>query len=323
MRLDAAGSLAPTGTSIDTGDCPERVAFAPDGRLALVLHSNSHDPMAGTQTVVALANDAAGAVKIVAELKELSKTNPHDVAFSGDGRKAYVSDFDIEGKGGVHVLDVAPGCGVSYSKKIPLAVPTALQVLPGDAHAIVIGGKDPLDVAVLDLTAGTVAAQYDLFSDFVDAQSIGLSPDAKRLLVPNASPFSSLADQVTVLSLTTAGGVPVPAVQMVMANVPEPSGVAYSPDGTKALVTNFSKNRATWLDVAAGGSISLGGTVTGIPLADRVSTLRRGPNAGLVLVTAVTDIHLLQFGASSVTSKGKVSLGSGNGAIAGDVAVEP
>ncbi|MBI5536357.1 MAG: hypothetical protein HY898_26790 [Deltaproteobacteria bacterium] len=323
LRLDVDGQLTDTGASLDVGDCPERVRFAPDGRLALVINNNSHDPQAGTQSVVALRNDAAGKVVMAAELKQLAGANPVDIAFSPDGKKAYVADYNIEGQGGVHVLDVTPGCTASYVKKIPVTTPKATQVLPGDSFAVVLGGKSPIDTVVIDLAKGSVVKEYDLFSDFVDSQTLSLSPDGKVLIVPNSSPFSSLADTVSTVAIDSSGAAPVPSLQATLSGVTEPTGVAFSPDGLRVVVSNFSGDKVSWLKLAAQGTLSVEGSIASVPLAGFLTMLQRGPNAGLVLVTSVTSVRMLRLTDTGMEDKGALSIGAGAEAITGDIAIEP
>ncbi len=322
VRMDADGALTDTGETLDVGDCPTRVRFAPDGRLAFVIVSNSHNPGAGMQRVVVLRNDAAGNVSIVTELAEFSGTNPIEVSFSLDGTKAYVPDFDMS-TGGVHVIDVIPGCTATYKKKIDMPLPHNVQPLPGGKYAFVMGNKDPLDSALIDLETETVVDDYDLFSDWTDSYTVSLSPDGKYLAVPNSSPFSSLAETVATIELDTSGAKPVPTLAFTLPNVTEPTGVLWSPDGTKLLVSTFSGNKVHWMNAGAGGELSVGGTLTGIGLASYVSMVERGKNKGLVLVTSVTSIHALRFTASGIEKSTELSFGSGNGAIPNDVAVEP
>jgi DNA-binding beta-propeller fold protein YncE len=322
LRLSADGALTDTGDALEIGDCPRRVAFSPDGRLALVVINNDHD-FDGQRGVAVLRHHADGALEIVRYLDELSEGNPEEVFFSPDGARAYVLDFNIAGEGGVNVLDVEPGCDVQLGGFIDVALAQALAEVTSTGHLVGSAGQSPTDLSVLDLDAMAVAADYDLFSDFVSAESVALSPDGGLLLIPNASPFSELANQVTALALSVVNGAPIPTVVNTLTDIYEPSGVRFSPDGSLALVTNFSGNTVTWLDVGADGVISVGGVLPGVPLADRVDMLTRGPLTGWVLVTAVTEIATLRFTSDGLERMGGLNLGEGNSAIIGDVAVEP
>lgn len=321
LRLDAQGKLADIGKSLDVGDCPLRVRFSPHGRLALVAVSNTHEP-ANTQRIVVLRNDAAGNVNLAGELSEFAGTNPTEVKFSSDGTRAYVTDYDVS-DGALHVMDVEPGCGAKYRKKIPMQVPQNLALLPGDKYAFVMGDKAPADAAIVNLESESVIAHHDLFPDFVYAYSLALSTDGKQLAIPNSSPFSSLAQAVATVRFDAVSGVPVPKVVGSAGGLVEPTGVQWLADGSKLLVTTFSGNSVAWLEAGSTGDLSPGGKVTGIDLAGYTSMLTRGPNAGLVLVTSVTSIFVLRFSSAGVTKVAELSLGSGNDAIANDVAIEP
>ena len=322
LSLSPQGALSDTGDALEIGDCPQRVAFSPDGRLALVVFNNGHD-FDGQRGVAVLRHHPDGALEIVRYLDELSEGNPEDLFFSPDGARAYVLDYNIAGEGGVSVLDVTPGCDAQVAGFIDVALPQALAELTSTGHLVGVAGQNPSDVSVLDLDDMAVAADYDLFSDFVSAESVALSPDEGLLLIPNAAPFSALANQVTALAFSIVNGVPIPTVVNTLTDIDEPSGVLFAPDGGQALVTNFLGNTVTWLDVGADGVISVGGVLPGVPLADRVAMLRRGPLRGWVLVTAVTELVSLRFTGDGLERTGGLELGEGYGAIIGDVAVEP
>lgn len=322
LRLDAEGKLTDTGNTLDVGDCPQRVHFSPDGRLAFVIVANHHNPGLGLQRVVVLRNDGQGNVSIVSEMPEFSLTNPIHVAFSLDGKKAYVPDTDLN-SGAVHVIDVVPGCSATYAKKIPMPLPNQILPLPDGKHAIVIGNKEPDDVAIVDLVAETVVSNHDLYEDWTDAYSIALSPDGKYLAVPNSSPFSSLANTVSTLEIDSSGATPVPKLAYMLQNIDEPTGVAWALDGSKLAVSTFSGNSVKVLNAGADGVISVGSTITGIGLAGYMSMLSRGPNAGLMLVTSVTSVFTLRFTASGMEKMGEFSFGSGYDAMVNDVAIEP
>jgi DNA-binding beta-propeller fold protein YncE len=320
LRLDSQGVLSQTGTQIEVDDCPKRIVFSPDGRLVIIASYNDHvapHPM----SVKVYRHDAAGSLTFVQKIDGLDGTAPEDIAFSHDGRKALVTDFDSQG--GVHVLNVEPGCAVSYVTKILVWAPTSVAVLPGDDFAVTVGGQDPKDFAVLDLDTNTVAAHHDLFGGFVDAAYLALSPDGKGVLVPSGNPYSDVGNTLFVLKIDYSVAIPIPSVNAVLAGVNSPEGVLYSPDGTKAMVTNVEDNKATWYNVAADGKLTAGGSITGMSLADRVAMLSRGPNAGTVLVGALSDIHVLKFTPTGVQKLQKLSFGGGFDAMTGDVAIEP
>jgi len=327
-RLDAQGTITATGQTIDVGDCPQRVSFSPDGRLALVVVANGHDPAAGMQRVVVLRNDAKGNVTIAGEMPEFSLTNPTEAVFSLDGTKAYVPDTDKK-DGAVHVIDVVPGCSASYSKKISMPLPSRILPLPGGKYAILLAGKDannvddPNDVAILDLQSETVISNLDLFEDWTDAYSVSLSPDGKYLAVPNSSPFSSLMDTVSTLAIDTSGAQPTATLAYTLQNITEPTGVQWSPSGTKLAVSTFSGNKVQVLNAGANGVLSVGPAISGISLASYISMIKRGPNTGMFLVTSLTSVVVARFTDAGAEEVSEFSFGSGYEAMVNDVAVEP
>jgi len=326
LRLDAAGVLSGPGTVIDVGECPTEVAFSPDGRLALVL-LNTGDPQAGTRGVAVLRHHANGSLEPVTVIAELAFRAVESLAFAPDGAHAYVTDGNIQGEGGVHVLDIVPGCTATYGRWIDLHHSSAIAMLPGGAYAAVMAGpvyNDDRSLAFVDLAAEGVAGHHVLFGDFVSAYTIGVHPGGRYLAVPNSSMFSDLANTLTVVTLTAApGAAPQPAITQVVEDVETPTEVIYSPEGDRVLVTSFEGDRVRWWDVGGDGSLSGGGTITSVPLADRADMLRRGPNEGLVLVTAVTEVQTLRWTADGLVRDARLDLGEGSEHIVQDVAIEP
>ncbi len=330
LRLQPDGTLVTTGTVLDVGACPTRVVFSPDGRLALVVNSNDH-AWAGDRSVAVVRHHGDGSLELVNELKEFAWQAVEDVAFSLDGTHAYVTVDDVideesGAQGGVHVLDVVPGCTATYHGWIPLHHASSITMLPDGLHAAVIAGpvyNDPKDLAFLDLESETVAGQTANFSDFVTAASLAASPDGKALLIPNDSPFSDLGNTLTRASLSLVDGVPVPSLTQVLTDIETPTEVMYSVDGSKVLATSFEGDSVYWFHVGADGSLSTGGTLSGIGLADRADMLRRGPLAGYVVVSSVTAIGRLRVTDTGVEKLAKLPLGDGSDKICGDIAIEP
>lgn len=329
LILDEAGALATTGEIYEVGACPKVAEFSPDGRLLIVL-TIDNDPQAGTRSAVVYRHHADGSLTRVRIIDVFATRAIADLSFSPDGTRAYITDENIEGEGGVHVLTVDPGCDAQYKGWIDLHHASSIAVLPGGAHAAVMAGpsyNDDHDIAFLDLASETVAARYDRFSDFVDDYSIAVHPDGGSMVVPNASMFSDLANTVTVLGLSYETGTPVPTVLQVLEDVAEPTDVRYSSAGDKLLVTNFSDNTVRWFTVDGAGLLSEGGTITSVPLADRTSALSRGPNDGLILVSAVTRLVTLRFTEAGMIREATLDLAegleSGIPVMIGDVAIEP
>lgn len=318
----ATGELERPGERWDVGDCPQRVAFSPDGRLVLVITNNGHDPQAGTQSVVVLRHGADGMLEDIRRLEQFSLRNPSDVVFSHDGSRAYVTDFNIEGEGGVHVLRVEPGCDAEYDTWWSLPLAQVMVVLPGDRYAFVVGGQNPNDSAVVDLQTGAVTP-YDLFSDFVSAYGVALSPDGTLAAVPNASLYSDLANTVATVRLAEGPEGPSPVLVDILENVKEPSDIHFDETGAHLAVTTFTGNSVDQLALAEDGTLSTGGSVGSISLADRIAGVHRGPLADRFLVTAVTAIHVLRFTEDGIVQDSVLPLGEGSENMCGDIAVEP
>jgi len=65
------------------------------------------------------------------------------------------------------------------------------------------------------------------------------------------------------------------------------------------------------------------GTIGSVPLAARADMLKRGPNAGLVPVTSVTELQAFRWRASGLVRDARLNLGEGSEQTVADVAIEP
>lgn len=321
FTFSEVGSFLRLNDRVEVGDCPIKVKFSPDGLFLFVIVNNGHNPQAGTQAVVVLKKNIGGKFVVYKEFSEFSKQNPEYIAFKRDGNKVFIADFDIEGNGGIHIITKDNENWI-YKKEIPIALPKAMVVLPDDRFMVVVAGKEPYDIAVLDIEREEIVSQYDLFNDFVDALGIDVTPDGKYIVIPNSSPYSELGNTLSILRVSYSDGIPTLSLESILSNVNEPSASLFTTDGKYLVVTNFSKNY-TSLYAFNDGKLDLLNRVTSMSLADAMTTIRKGDFKDYFFVNALLDIHILNIQDNQLIRVLRFSLGSGNENMLGDIDIEP
>ncbi|MGC9044749.1 MAG: hypothetical protein ACP5KG_12945, partial [Myxococcota bacterium] len=238
------GLLSRTDMRMDIGDCPVKVRFSPDGKFLFVILNNNHNPQAGTQSVVVLKKDLQGRFQVLKEFAEFSGENPEYIVFKRDGSKAFVVDFNIEGEGGIHIIKRENEDWI-YEKEVMLALPKAMVILPDDRYAIIVGGKDPEDMAIMDIEREEIVAKSDIFSDFVDSLGLDVTSDGRYLVVPNSSPYSEIGNTLSIVEVDYSTDIPSLVLKQIVSNINEPSASLFTSDNKYLVVTNFSKNYTT------------------------------------------------------------------------------
>ncbi|GEM_PF-2262430 len=315
------GILVRPDQRIEIGECPTKVKFSPDGRYLFVITNNSHNPQAGTQRVFVFEKNNENKFSVVKEFDQFSLQNPEYIVFNHSGDKAYVVDYNIEGEGGIHILEKGFN-GWEYKNEVMLALPKAMVVLPDDRYAIIIGGKDPNDTAVMDLVNEKIIAQYDLFSDFVDALGPGITSQGDYIAVPNSSPYSEIGNSLGVIKIEYISQKPVPSLKNILKDVNEPSAALFTSDDKYLVVTNFSKNY-TSLYSFANESFNYITNLTSMPLADTMTVLRKGAFKDYFFVNALSDIHILKIENNQLLRVQKMTLGDGYQNMLWDIDIEP
>jgi hypothetical protein len=212
---------------------------------------------------------------------------------------------------------------------VALRLTHAVSLLP-DGRMLLIGGQATFDAATEDLddtrlfdvagAAPTEVAAFDLWDDFIDVARIDASPDGRFAIVPNQSPFSTQGGKAMTLRISgdtveSRGFLELPAA----------TEAVFSPDGSQALVSQFDEDKVSIVAVDD-GTFTVTGSITGIGLADQMATVRRGTNAGLVLVTSVDqngNVAIVKFTADGAVDVAQTPLGEGNTSIPGAIAVQP
>jgi YVTN family beta-propeller protein len=156
-------------------------------------------------------------------------SNPNNIAFSPDGKKAYVTD-SVEF--GVHVIDVATNTIDTFI--LLSGAPTAIAIAPDGKTAYVVGFTTT-DFMPIDLTTNTALLPFQVAESF----DLAIAPDGKTAYVAGF-----FANEIIPVNLATqALGTAIP--------INMPIGITITPDGATAFATNFSNNLVLPINLAS------------------------------------------------------------------------
>jgi YVTN family beta-propeller protein/VCBS repeat-containing protein len=268
------------------GFTPYVVAFSPDGGLAYVTNSTGVSVIdTATHTIV----DADPVTPGVDPIR--FNFTPYGVAFSPDGGFAYVTNSN-----GVSVIDTATHTVIDADPAtpavdaIPVGTPLAVAFSPDGSFAYVTheGGGT---VSVIDTVTHTVI-DTDADTPAVDAIPVGSGPglvafsrDGSLAYVTNAN-----SDTVSVIDTATHTVVDINPATPGVDGIPVgsyPTGVAVSPDGSFAYVTNSYSNTVSVISLGA----NTPPVVNGDPTIDSIN-----PASGVVSGSLnVTDTEALSY----------------------------
>jgi YVTN family beta-propeller protein len=167
--------------------------------------------------------DTAGAGKFVQNITV--GTSPVDVAFTPNGKMAYVTNASDNT---VSVIDVKTS-SVKGGPITGLDEPYGINITPNGDTAYVL---DVDSVGVIDAKTNTVTTSIDL-SSYGNATGyfMGMTPDGKYLYVPVDNFPNSLGALVVIRTVTNLVTLPAPAAQL----GDEPTAIAISPDNANHL----------------------------------------------------------------------------------------
>lgn len=327
LSLAMSGAPVDDGMLLDVGTRPIRIAFTPSGTLALVLGEDG--------TMVSVATDSVTSLSIKDTIT-LFPAGFEDLVITADGRTAYAIGSDVGAQSGVSTVHI--GCDGTLTRDdgafLNIRLAESLALIPGsnDQRAVLLGGQtvfEPVDNNDLRLIERTGSGwnelgAFDIYTDFIDAGKIGISPDGTLVLIPNGSPFSNEGGHVVLVGISGN----------ILSEVDRYTGLddareaIFAPDGRTALVSQLQPGRVAVIsDLGAGLEVST--TVTGIGLADQMVMIGRGMLSGRVYLPSIDpqggpNIAMLSIDAPGVVSDlGQFELGGGSENIAVAIAVTP
>jgi YVTN family beta-propeller protein len=196
---------------------------------------------------------------------------PVGVAVAPDGKLVYVSSFF---EGTISVIDTSTNTVTNIFSLGARSNPTMLAITP-DGNNLYVVDQSRLTVSVVSTATGSVVATVPVN----DASAVAITPDGSRVYVQGVSSSFSPVDVIDTATNTVIASIPVPGiVSFGIADTPNgrniyvtggftanvsviststntvtatisdpgrPEGIAISPDGSRAYVTNLENPAAT------------------------------------------------------------------------------
>jgi hypothetical protein len=223
--------------------------------------------------------------------------------------------------GGIKWLDLAMETPVVDESFVSVHVPSGLALSPERDWAVVFGGEivdDTNDMAAIPLSSAGFgeATFFDHWADSTHMYGSAFSPDGAYVAAGNYSAFASDADKVQLFGFDAGDVTALDDVE-----VYTPSDSAFSDDSSTLYVSAFEDNKVEVYSITDDELTPIQ-TVTGLPLADDIVPIRRGPLANHILVGILSDIVLFEVDEDgTLTEVSRVSLGDGTEAIISGFAV--
>lgn len=323
LTLSAAGELSRPGTTFTMGRANYgRVAFTPDGELGFAAQED------GSLGVFRVSN---GEVEVLHAAYDGS-FYAHDVLMAPEGDHLIVLDVNFPNNGGgLYRVDIGcDGTLVDRGKVTESRLAYAGAWLDGDLVLAVRdlpGAPAAHHVARIGWPTSALLSSSVAFPDD-DAITAGFATtrNGAHVLVGDNSGFASVPNRVAVVKTVDGLG----AVQ-VLPDIEDPFAIATSPSNDAAIVVSGFGDAIFVLDYDpsnASAPFSVRGELAyagaGPQLPGSVTPIERGSLDGLVLVSELSGVRRVRFGANAtVTDQGLFDLGDGQENIVGAIGVAP
>lgn len=270
------------GLRLDVGTRVSKLAFVPSGALAFALGEDG--------TLVSVRVGGVNDLEVLDRLTLPSATYG-DLRVLEDGQTLLIAGANGNPAAGLSTVHV--GCDGSLELDqdlfFTLALADAFALSPDGRYVWVSGGQtlfEPIDhddVRVLErLPTGGYAegGAFDIFTDFMSADSVALSPDGRTLLVPNGLDFSNEANHLAILGVQDAT---LTSVDRITMNLPDLAHTLFSVDGATIVATLAEPGQVVALSEVS-GSWQETSRLRGIGLADQVAHVTRGDLSDYIFV---------------------------------------
>ncbi len=279
--IDTTSNALLTTISTGIGTSPERVAVSANGNNAYVTNLGS--------TFISVINTASNTATTV----DIGSTNALGVAVTADGSRAYV----VIGGGSpsVKVIDTSTfavstiaGLGTSPAEIAMAPNGTRAYVANFGSNSLSVIDTNPAHTIANGFSSNTYNTVIATIGGLSGApQGIAMNASGSRLYVTEANGNVELIDPFTNrVAATFSGGT-------------NPTGVAFTPDGTRIVVAATGSNQVTVFDSNSGGSmlaITSGASLTSTGAAPLLqltgSTVTAGGGAFVRVIDAGSSLTL-------------------------------
>jgi YVTN family beta-propeller protein len=244
-------------------------------------------------TLVIGVSPATAAPVLTTPISLPKGSDPISVAFSPDGKKAYVANYD---KNTVSVISVAANSVTSTISMPDKAKPYSVA-FSRDGTKAYVTNNDNGTVSVISVATGKITATISL-PPLSYPQSVAFSPDGTKAYV--ATYGSSSVSVINVAN--NALGTPIVLPGGVL-----PKSVAFSPDGTKAYVASYFPSNVSVISVASGTVTS---TIS-LPANSYPTSIAFSPDGAKAYVSHYrrSSVSVITVASGSVTSTNSLPTG--------------
>lgn len=328
LNLPASGALTDTGVRVPLGTARGGgMAFTPDGSIGVAPLDD------GTLGVVSLSEGGAAAVVQAAHDPGTYVTA---LAIDPSGESVWLVNPNWpESGGGLYRAGIDCETGEIGAASFVLAAknPAAFVLLGGSSDRGVLVGReipgagDGADLALVELSTGTVLAGSDAFGDDDAIVSRAALSGSGWVLAGDHSEFSGQPNRVAAVAVDADGF----GASVIIDDVHDPVAVVPNPTGPGALVPSGYGDRYWLLGEDPDGAVPwfIAGQVqeagqAGVQLPDVAVAITRGGLAGHTLAVEVGGVRQLDIDAAGgATLGGVLGFGSGYSGIPGALGVQP
>jgi DNA-binding beta-propeller fold protein YncE len=253
----------PTTTIVDASfNQPYTVTISNDGAIAYVTNSNG-----STITMISTATDT-----VIGTISGFD--GPSGMVITPDGKTGYVNNYGgpIAGSGNGTTVSVVNLLLNTITSTITVGrAPASLAITPNGAYVYTINYQTGLTDGTLSvITTSNNSCIINAMGGLAGPFGIAITPDGLRALVTNfgSNNFTPIGRTVSVISLAIPTS---PVITSSLTLGIQPSGIAITPDGKWAYVSNYN---TLYSDISNFTGLTAG---TGIVNAINLDTLRVSP----------------------------------------------
>jgi YVTN family beta-propeller protein len=245
----ATGAVTAT-INIGSGTGPRAVAMTHDGTKVYVGNS-----FAGTVSVISTASNT-----VTATIPLAAGFGPAEIAITPDDSKAYVTYYG-DGAGGVLVINTQ----TNATTTIPVGN-QPIYVAATNARVYFSNLSEGSYVGIIDTSSNTVTGSIPLTHQ---VQGMALSPDGSQLWVSDPVPGTNSVFVISTATNTVTATIPFPSTGL---TIGAPGRIAFAPDGSKAFVSNTSRDTVTTVSATSPFALGLFNQIGASPGPLAVST---------------------------------------------------
>lgn len=298
----------------DVGISVEALAFTPSSSLAFAVAEDG--------ALISLDPETLNVLDTLA----LPGFGHQELHVSPDGKTLYVVSRNSNEDAGIDVVSIACDGSLTLGSHFGIRLASSLAILP-DGRGVLLGGQavfepiDDDDVRLLNLgqTPNEIDS-FDIYTDFIDALKIDVSPSGEHLAIPNGSPFSSEGAQVIVAEINGDNI----TLQTRISEMNDARSAYFAQSSNTLVITRFQPGVLSALTLDNGQWI-VSDEATGLGLVSHIAPIKRGLQTDTVLISSVLtepQIVVAQVGVP-LTIKGVFELGAGIENIPSAIAISP